>query len=227
MLTCAAGKIGTEILRAKYAKYYYQYEVQDDLILYESSYGRGMTCNPYAIFKAFLQDDLFSQFRHVWVLENLAEQQELIRSWQDYPNVIFVEHESDQYLQYLVSAKYLINNTSFAGYFAKKPGQIYLNTWHSITVKLGFDIDSHGQQYAAQLTGRRYILSANRFTTKIFVSLSLDGLYEGKIIENGYPRNDLLCRHPGGGAGQCAPWGSRWRKTKKLYYAPTWRGDSF
>ena len=227
-------KSAPKILRAKYAKYYYQYEVQDDLILYESSYGRGMTCNPYAIFKAFLQDDLFSQFRHVWVLENLAEQQELIRSWQDYPNVIFVEHESDQYLQYLVSAKYLINNTSFAGYFAKKPGQIYLNTWHSITVKkLGFDMPNGklaSGNMLRNLLAADYILSANRFTTKIFrQAYKLDGLYEGKIIENGYPRNDLLLQTPRAEVlAKLRSLGVAVEEDKKIIlYAPTWRGDNF
>ncbi|HZK25177.1 MAG TPA: glycosyltransferase [Oscillospiraceae bacterium] len=221
-------------LRTKYAKYYAHYPVQTDLILYESSYGRGLTCNPYAIFKAFLRDELFTKFRHVWVLENLEEHQELRESFKDYPNVSFVQYESDQYLKYLVSAKYLINNTSFASYFAKKKEQIYLNTWHSITVKkLAFDLPQGrlaSGNMLRNLLAADYIISANRFTTQIFKeAFKLAGLYQGKIIENGYPRNDLLLQTPRTTViKKLQALGIAVEEDKEIIlYAPTWRGNNF
>ncbi|NLZ93021.1 MAG: glycosyltransferase [Firmicutes bacterium] len=221
-------------LRTKYAQYYYKYRVEDDLVLYESSYGRGMTCNPYAIFKAFMHDEIFSHYRHVWVLEDLKEHQPLLKEFQQFSNVIFVERETDEYFKYLVSAKYLINNTSFSSYFAKKKDQVYINTWHSITVKkLGFDMPDGKLatgNMLRNLLAADYIISANQFTTKIFkTAFKLDGLYEGKIIENGYPRNDLLLQTSRADVvKKLQAAGVRVDEKKKIIlYAPTWRGNNF
>ncbi|MCR3921614.1 MAG: CDP-glycerol glycerophosphotransferase family protein [Firmicutes bacterium] len=221
-------------LYTMYAKLHSTLPVKDDLILYESSYGRGMICNPYAIFKAMMQDELFEQFQHVWVLEDLTEHQDLIQAYQDMPNVSFVERDTEAYLAYLVTAKYLINNTSFSSYFAKKKGQIYINTWHSITVKkLGFDIPNGkiaSGNMVRNLLAADYIMSANRFTTQIFKeAYKLEGLYEGRIIENGYPRNDLVLQTPRPAMLQrLTAAGVAVDETKKIIlYAPTWRGENY
>ena len=59
----------------------------------------------------------------------------------DYPNVKFIKFQSVEYREYLATAKYLINNVSFPGYFTKRKEQIFVDTWHGIPLKtIGFDI---------------------------------------------------------------------------------------
>src|SRR5699024_5691896 len=41
-------------------------------------------------------------------------------------NIIYVKKDSDAYLKYVSSAKYLINNDTFSDYVVRKPEQLYL-----------------------------------------------------------------------------------------------------
>ena len=51
------------------------------------------------------------------------------------PNVKFIKFQSVEYREYLATAKYLINNVSFPGYFTKRKEQIFVDTWHGIPLK--------------------------------------------------------------------------------------------
>src|SRR5690606_12811806 len=60
----------------------------------------------------------------------------------DNVNVDFVEHDSKEYADALLTAKYLICNSNFLPFFVKKNKQVFINTWHGIPLKrLGLDID--------------------------------------------------------------------------------------
>ena len=220
--------------RSRYATYYKKYKVKNNVILYESSQGIGMTCNPYAIFKAFMKDNSFKKYIHVWSLNSLENHTQLINEYKNYKNVVFVERNSDEYMKVLATAKYLLENTSFPYYFTKKTNQIYINTWHSITVKtLGYDVPEGKVEIANVLRNfisTDYIISANKFNTKIFRnSYKLDGLYEGRIIENGHPRNDLILNTNRGYIhSKLTSYGIEINSSKKLIlYAPTWKGTKF
>ena len=218
----------------RYSRYYHRYRLNPHMVFYEAHGGAGMVCNPYALFLAFLQRPDFREYHHIWAIEDEEELLRLQAEYAAYPNVRFVRKNSKQYLRAITEAKYLINNTSFSSYFAKKPGQVFIDTWHSITVKtLGFDVPdgriSSGNMLRNLLMAD-YILSANRFTTKVFrESYKLDGLYEGMILETGHPRNDLVV----GSARETvlrklAARGVSVDPNKKIIlYAPTWRGTSF
>ena len=41
--------------RSKYAHYYKDYDIEDNIILYDSYFSRGMLCNPYAISENYFQ----------------------------------------------------------------------------------------------------------------------------------------------------------------------------
>lgn len=225
---------GTFRKRARYAKYYQKKKIKNNMVLYEAFYGRGMLCNPYAIFLQLFNDPQFHKMKHIWVLDDLKNHHDLLREYSKYSNVIFVQMESKQYLKYLCTAKYLINNSTFPTYFAKKPGQIYINTWHGIPLKhLGYDMPNAGIEVSNTIRNflhADYILSANYFLTEIYESsYKLHEIYEGKIIEEGYPRLDLLFRFSKEEVFQkLQNYGVNIDPSKKIIlYAPTWRGSSF
>lgn len=158
-----------------------------------------MICNPYALFKAFLTRPDFQKYRHFWVISDLEELRRLRKKYADYENVRFVMYGSDGYAYCLAKAKYLINNVTFDPVFSKREGQRYLNTWHSITVKtLGFDVPDGARYVKNELKDflmTDYLVSSNTFMTSIFDnSYKLKELYEGKYIEQGSPRNDLVTK---------------------------------
>lgn len=216
-----------------YAWYYKHQAIHPRLILYEAFYGRGLLCNPYAIFQELIQHPQYGSYQHVWVLDRLENHQELIQRYQRmYQNVSFVQIESRAYLKYLASAKYLINNFTFPQYFIKKPGQVYVNTWHGIPLKtLGYD-EPQGALVAPNTIRNflhaDYLLSANPFLTEIYKNaFKQDGLSEAKIIEEGYPRLDILVNTKKSDIyKELSRAGVSVVPHKKIIlYAPTWRGN--
>ena len=99
--------------RTAYTYFYKHVPVKDNVVLYESFGGAGMVCNPYAIFLQLLNDHGYSRMKHVWVLDHLKDHKLLLKEYENRKNVVFVRHNSVQYLYYLCCAKYLFNNNSF------------------------------------------------------------------------------------------------------------------
>ena len=138
----------------------------------------------------------FNLYTHVWVLDDFEGNARIVEDYKQYKNVIFVEFLSNEYLKYLASAKYLINNVTFPPYFTKKKEQVYLNTWHGIPLKtLGYDQVNGSVEVANTIRNflcADYLLSPCSYQTEIYKkAFKLEGIYEGKIIEEGQPRNDL------------------------------------
>lgn len=202
--------------------------------MYESFYGRGMVCNPYAIFLELLNTPRYARYRHIWVLDDPDDHEELIREYRKYRNVKFVKYHSKAYIKYLCRAGYLINNVTFPDYFTKKKGQIYVNTWHGIPLKtLGYDMPNGRTEVANTVRNMLlsdYMVSANPFLTWIYTeSYKLHQIYQGGIIEEGYPRLDILKRFSREQViNRLNRYGMGIDDRKKIIlYAPTWKGKSY
>lgn len=206
-----------------YTAYYEKMNVDDTVILYESFHGKNISCNPYAIYKNLASNPEYVSYRHVWVLNNPED----CPDWMSQlPNVEFVEVHSEEYLKYLASAKYLINNTSFPPYFIKKDEQVYLNTWHGTPLKtLGKDMNGTLGQHKNLMKNflqSDYIVAPNRFTAdKIVDSHDLRGIFTGKIAETGYPRIDTVFDNH----SHLKEFMDCDSEKQVLLYAPTWRGE--
>ena len=184
----------TEELREKYADFL-DSPIKEKCILYEAFGGRGMTCSPHAIFKYLLTQTEFQEYLHVWVIDDFSDNEPWMGLYRDDPNVKFIKFQSVEYREYLATAKYLINNVSFPGYFTKRKEQIFVDTWHGIPLKtIGFDIPAG--KVSAGNTVRNflaadYLIAPNHFMTEIYENaFKMKNLYPGKILEIGQPRND-------------------------------------
>lgn len=72
-----------------------------------------------------------------------------------------------------------------------------------------------------------YLISANSFLTHVYkVSYKIKEIYNGNIIEVGYPRNDLLFSNCDYVVNKLKKYGVNINK-KVILYAPTWRGATF
>lgn len=209
-------------------------------VLYEASFGRGMICGPHGLFRAFMKRSDFADYVHVWVINS---QKEMIRLRNQFfsdekepENIVFVLkllNSSTEYLMYLARCQFLINNINFPFYFVKRKEQTYLNTWHGIPMKhIGYDVPDGS--YTLHNNFRNFLLSDfllgwNSFMTEVYrKSYKLDGIYNGAIIEEGCPRNDLT-----GSTDREAfrerlkEYGVQIHSDKKMIlFAPTWRGSS-
>ena len=124
------------------------------------------------------------------------EKQEFAKVYKHYSNVEFVVKESNDCLQMLTTAKYILNNSTFPAYFTKKANQVYVNTWHGTPIKaMGLDVEDNllgSQNIIRNFLSSDILVSPNTHTSEIFKrAFSLEGLYSGELLEIGYPRIDL------------------------------------
>ncbi len=228
------GKCATWALGAKYLSHYQKNEINKNMIFYTSHQGAGMLCSPYAMFATMMKSDEFQNYEHIWQINDPKERALLEAEYSGCDNVRFVCKNSAEHFDALTSAKYIISNNTLPFYFVKKPGQIYVNTWHGIPLKtLGYDIPD-GKYTTRNMTRNfllsDYIVSPCRFTTKMFKeSYKLEGLYSGKMTECGYPRNDLIFSSDRNFViDKLAAHGTVIDESKQIIlYAPTWKGTSF
>ena len=201
--------------------------LQPDIILYESSHGDSVNCNPYAIFEEICKSD-HESFLHVWVCNDITKAPLAVRN---HKRVILVTKGSYLYLRHLATAKYLINNTSFPTYFIRRDGQKYLNTWHGTPLKtLGKDVKTgffEHRNITRNLLQASHLLAPNMHThDALLKGHEVEGLFTGEVAITGYPRVDKTLL--------TAP--DRVRTIREslgidsednypvVLYAPTWRG---
>ncbi|WHQ69491.1 CDP-glycerol glycerophosphotransferase family protein [Methylorubrum extorquens] len=210
----------------EYCQYFENRDVERRTILYESFFGASIGCNPLAIFRHIIGRPEFSEWKHIWVINDRSNiPAELAR----YPNVVFIPRHSDAYRRYVATAEYLLNNVTFPYWFIRRPDQKYLNTWHGTPLKtLGKDMKAefmaHGN-VTRNFLHATHLLSPNIHTSDIMMkSYDVAGIFAGKFAETGYPRVDHVI-------------GADIARKQKIFealglkpgapvvlYAPTWRG---
>lgn len=201
--------------------------VAPEMVMYESYAGVSISCNPYAIYKAIVDSPKFAGWTHIWVLNDPSRAPEecIGRS-----NVIFVARNSQLYMRYLTTAKWLINNSTFPSYFIRRDEQRYLNTWHGTPLKtLGKDIRGNFMEHkntARNLLHATHIISPNSHTSHVLIERNdIEGLYRGQLAQTGYPRNDLVINATNQQKTQFRKKLGLPATNKPLVlYAPTWRG---
>jgi CDP-glycerol glycerophosphotransferase len=127
-------------------------------------------------------------------------------------------------------AGYVVANRQMPDNFRKRPGAVYLQTWHGTPLKrIGFDNDRWKQNprgfeaMARDFAKWDYLVSQNPFSTEIFRRAFR---FDGEILETGYPRNDILSSPdaPATRARVRAELGIE-DGVRAVLYAPTWRDN--
>lgn len=145
-----------------------------------------------------------------------------------------VHRFSLKYFYYMTRSKYWVNNMRQPKWYPKRKGNVFLETWHGTPLKkLVFDMEdvySASPTYKAEVYSQSrkwdYLVSDNPFSTEVFQSCFM--FPKEKILEYGYPRNDLM-HHP-----KRDKIAQKIRKKvgvpegkKTILYAPTWRDDEY
>jgi CDP-glycerol glycerophosphotransferase len=205
-------------------------------VLYESFDGTGYLCNPERIFRELAQDPRFDHLEHVWVERehsSRARRSVLLRGLRPQVRVRFVRYRSPEYFVWLGRAQYLINNSSFPPEFSKKPEQTYINTWHGVPLKkMGYHIEGGREDtrnVVRNLLAADYVVSTGPWmtTTMYADAFKLQGLFQGKVLETGYPRIDTLLS-PDAHDDALTRWAEYGinipRGARVVLWCPTWRG---
>lgn len=208
--------------------------IKESHIFYEAFAGMGILDNPRALFKYILSQPDLKHFTHVWSVDNLELAKENISEFSSLDNVIIVKKDSTEYYQYLATCEYLISNSTFGYFFELRPEQIYINTWHGVPTKyMGYEHTvervENARGPARNFLAADFLISANRFMTDIMYkrAYKTDGLFEGNVLELGYPRSDALINtNTEYVYKKLNDLGIETDK-KIILYAPTWKGNLY
>lgn len=176
-----------------YAHHFIDDSIIDNTVLLEVRDGKSFTGNVRALYREMIKDnDLDMTYYIVYSNEESLKAIKIFNTFND--KTYFIERNSEDYAKCLATCQYIITNQTMISAFTKKEGQIYINTWHGTALKhLGFDLPqiTANKNVLRNFLMTDYIISPNKHMTNVFLkSYKLDGLYEGTILEGGYPRID-------------------------------------
>lgn len=200
-------------------------KLDEKLIFLESKNGGDIGGNIFYILKE-LSKNKYEDYKIVLSLKkHLFDCKKKILDEYGIKNLEFVNTYSLKYYKYLNSAKYLFNDATFPSIFMKKKGQIYTNVWHGTPLKkLGkFNIK---RAYGLGNVQRNflmadYLLYPNTYMEKKMIdSFMLNTLFDGYIINEGYPRNAILFDRD----VEELKTELDLKNKKVIVYMPTWRG---
>lgn len=207
--------------------------IEPGTVLYESFAGNGMLCGPEAIYRTLRADPAHAHVRHVWVLDDPAEHPAVVAELRTDPRSSFVIRRSAAYWRALSTAGLLVNNATFPAEFGKRPGQVYLNTWHGTPLKtMGYDIPEGAlgaRNIVRNFLHADFLVSASPYMTERLYAEAyrLRNLHPGLVVEEGYPRMDRQVVGRDEARAVVGAAGSPVGEGRVVLLAPTWRGTSF
>ncbi|MET8012344.1 CDP-glycerol glycerophosphotransferase family protein [Streptomyces sp. NPDC005271] len=166
-----------------------QRPVDPNLAVYSAYWGRGVLCNPAAIYHK--ARELAPHIHGVWVVKK----SEIASLPED---VDYVVTGTRDFYRTVARAKYLINNVNFPNDLVKRPGTVHVQTFHGTPLKcMGLD----QQRYPAAAAGMSFgnllkridrwdfALSSNPHSSEVW-----ERVYPAsyQLLEYGYPRNDVF-----------------------------------
>ena len=224
-----------KLIRLLYRLVYRLIPCQNDTVLFISFHGRGYSDNPMALHKYMSTHLKYQKYRCIFAIKNHKEKNIEIE------NAKIIEYFSIPYFYYLARSKYWIVNCKLPKYVLKKPNQIYLQTWHGTPLKkLAHDIEvpegttfyrsemtveQMRSTYDNDVSKYNYMISPSAFTTEVFQSaFKID---RARLIETGYPRNDILSNYKEHDLDVIKSKLKIPKDKKVILYAPTFRGNIY
>ncbi len=198
-------------------------------IAFNSNLGKSYSGNPKYIYQYMYEQGCCDGYDVVWFYESVPF---------DVPGrVRQVRYGSLRYLYYMATANIWVFDCRQPEFVRKRPGVTYIQTWHGTPLKkLALDLDDvfmanedslkeYKDKFAKNVETWDFLISQNDYSSDIFRRAFG---FSGKMLEYGYPRNDVLVR-------KNKPEYIRALKEKLglpmdkkiILYAPTWRDDDY
>ena len=223
-----------KFVRLAYRLTYRLIPCEKNMVLFISFHGRGYSDNPKAIYEYLRKQN--SDLKYIWAIKNHKQKNIQIEGAK------VIEYFSIPYFYYLARSKYWVVNCKLPTYILKKENQVYLQTWHGTPLKrLAHDIvldnkdttfyrskmsaEEMYNTYDEDVRKYNYMISPNPYSTKVFKSAFR--INEERLIETGYPRNDILVNSTNDQIVRIKEKLGLPKDKKVLLYAPTWRDNSY
>lgn len=178
-------------------RYYEKLDLDDRLVFVDPRNGKELASNMLRMIIG-LRKLYGSAYRIVVALQPEAvEKTKKLLNRYGLTDVELCGYRTRKYFKSIFSAKYLLSDVSLSPKYVKKPGQVYLNTWHGTPYKcLGIDNAADSvklDNVQRNLFMTDYLLFPSEYCMeKITDSYSLKDLYQGTVLLAGYPRNTVF-----------------------------------
>lgn len=198
------------------------YDLDENMIFFESFFGKSYAGNPKYIYETMLKMGYDKKYKFVWVYN--GNHPEIIPG-----NPIIVNrNEAGDYYKYLSLSKFWVNNIIFPIH-TKRNGNIYLQTWHGTPLKkLGYDITIPGPEvegrknFHSESRNWDYLISSNEYSSEIFERAFK---FKKEMLELGYPINDIFFKDNAELINSIKIKYNIPKDKKIILYAPTWKDD--
>lgn len=214
--------------KMRYTRYLKSLHIEEKTILLESQHGKEINGNIFYLLQTLASSDDYKDYKkYISCRQGNKKKFEKILANYGIKGVTPVVYSTFKYMKLMASAKYLFNDNTFLPFFVKRPGQVYLNTWHGTPLKtLGKGI--RNAMHAIGNTQKNfvaadYLLYPNEYTMEHMVEdYMIENIATGKILLGGYPRNTAFLNKK----REKQIIEKLGLQGKKIYaYMPTWRGS--
>ncbi len=204
-----------------YADNYSKYKIIGKTVLIESLNGNDISGDMINLGKQF-SDDEYQIFVACY---NSAKQYISDKCARYDVNINLIQIYSREYYKKLLTSEYLLSDSTFFRSFAKRKGQVYINTWHGTPLKkMGY--------LTPQWKDQGNNTQRNMLSCDIFIQNSKYGV---EVMNNSYdvdccqllgnPKNDFYFNKNRNEQIREELGISKYAKI--IAYVPTWRGDVF
>lgn len=165
-------------------------KLNDKRILFESYWGKSISCNPKAMMD-YMVENRYDDYQFIVVYNGKDKTSD--------DRIKYVNIRSIDYLYYLCTSKYWVANSHIMGELKPKKNQVYMQTWHAAGAfkKFGLDIiESEDDRAHEKLAWRKeaqnwdYLLCSSEEVRKIYSNAF--GVSKDIIYPIGIPRNDCF-----------------------------------
>ncbi len=233
-------KIARKILyRYRYFRYKWRsigQKVDPNLMVFCTFNGKSYSDSPKAIYEYLLKQKEYENYCFIWFFKDIENYQYLEKN----RNTKIVKKGSKEEEKCMAKAKYWIFNYRALDHQFPKKNQVFIQCWHGTPLKrLGYDLTYSDnamnslkeirKKYELDAKKITYFLSPNSFSTEKFISAwnLKKHKKENSIIEEGYPRNDILSTFNQEDVNRIRKKMNLEKIKKKIIlYAPTWRDNS-
>ncbi|QHW36262.1 bifunctional glycosyltransferase family 2 protein/CDP-glycerol:glycerophosphate glycerophosphotransferase [Staphylococcus ursi] len=203
--------------------------VLNNTIVFESFGGKHYSDSPKYVYEYMKKT--YPQLNYYWIFKDINDT--------TLPSDIQkIQKGSSDYYKIFKKARVWVSNSRLPLYLEKKSNQTYIQTWHGTPLKRlandmkqvrlpGTTTELYKRNFYAATRRWDYLISPNSYSTEIFQSAFW--MDKDKILEVGYPRNDILVNHEHDVILQQQVKDELHipKDKKVVLYAPTWRDDEY
>lgn len=203
--------------------------VRKKTIVFESFLGKQYSDNPKAIY-LYIKEN-YPEYTLYWSIDR-----KVLKSFENEEQFSLLPRFGIKWFIYMPRAEYWITNSRLPLWLPKPKGTTYVQTWHGTPLKkLALDMEEvhmpgtntevYKRNFEKEAEKWDFLVSPNSYSTEIFRRAFN---YNKKIIESGYPRNDILINKNNTEAINKIKDTINLPKDKKIIlYAPTWRDNQY